>query len=119
MDMAGKGTRRNIPLKERVGHVILAVLLLVYGAYGLNNDDLYIPGKRSRGVHLHGTAAWVMYGAFVCAALNLLAVAVDHCDTSDGEKKYQIWARVTQVAGWALFACALLGGLFLKDRSRW
>lgn len=84
--MPGQDTVRNIPLKERVGHVILAVLLLAYGAYGLRNDDLYIPGKRSRGVHLHGTAAWVMYGAFVCAALNLLAVAVDHCDTSGGEK---------------------------------
>ena len=119
MNVPGQATRRNIPLTERVGHVILAVLLLAYGAYGLNNDDLYIPGKRSRGVHLHGTAAWVMYGAFVCAALNLLAVAVDHCDTSDGERKYRIWARVTQIAGWALFASALLGGLFLKGRSQW
>jgi hypothetical protein len=119
MDMPGQDTGTNIPLKERVGHSILAVLLLAYGAYGLRNDDLYIPGKRSRGVHLHGAAAWVMYGAFVCAALNLLAVAVDHCDTSEGEKKYKIWARLTQVVGWTLFACALLGGMFLKGRSQW
>ena len=39
--------------------------------------------------------------------------------TSDGEKKYQLWARVTQVVGWSLFACALIAGLFYRDRSRW
>jgi hypothetical protein len=119
MDKTKGLSGKSIPLKERVGHVVFAVLLLAYGAYGLNHDDLYIPGKRSRGVHLHGTAAWIMYGAFVCASLNLLAVTVDHCDTSGGERKYQIWARVTQVAGWTLFAFALLGGLFLRDRSGW
>lgn len=119
MDETDKSSGKSISLKERVGHVIFAILLLAYGAYGLNNDDLYLPGKRSKGVHLHGIAAWIMYGAFVCAALNLLAVAVDHCDTSDGEKKYQLWARVTQVVGWSLFACALLAGLFYRDRSRW
>jgi hypothetical protein len=119
MDQANAKSGKDIPLTERVWHVVFAVLLLAYGAYGLNNDDLYIPGKHSKGVHLHGAAAWVMYGAFVCAALNLLAVVVDHCDTTDGERTYQIWARVTQIAGWILFACALLMGLFYRDHSRW
>jgi hypothetical protein len=119
MDDVAPTPPKSIPLKERAWHVVLAVLRLIYGAYGLQHDDLYIPGKRSRGVHLHGTAAWIMYGAFVCASLNLLAVAVDHCSTGESERGYRMWARATQVTGWSLFAAALLFGLFYRESPHW
>jgi hypothetical protein len=119
MEKADKSPIKSMTFSERLWHVILAVLLLIYGAYGLNTDDLYIPGKRSRGVHLHGMAAWIMYGAFVLAAINLISVAVDHCDTSEHGRNYPVLARVTQVAGWSLFAAALLVGLWHRNQPGW
>jgi hypothetical protein len=119
VDEAQQKTGKDIPLKERIEHVVLAVLLLAYGAFGLYSDDIYIPRRHSKGVHLHGTAVWVMCGAIACGVLNLLAVAVDHCDTSEGEKRYKIWARITQVAGWTLYLCAMFWGAFPRDGSRW
>jgi hypothetical protein len=108
--------RKGIPKPERAWHVFLAVLLLAYGGVGLYHDDIYIPGKHSRGFHVHGTAAWVMYAAFVCASLNLLSVLADHCDTS-GERKYHLFARTTQVAGWVFFAASILLNFFPSKRQ--
>ncbi len=115
----GTARKGSIPTQERAWHVVMAVVLLSYGGIGLYFDDLYIPGKHSRGVHLHGAPAWVMFGAFVCAALNLVAVVADHCDSSDGEKSYPIAARVTQVAGWALFIGALALSFFPGGKRNW
>ncbi len=103
--------RKLISTGERLWHVALAVGLLAYGGFGLYLDDLYLPGRSTRGVHLHGAAAWIMYGAFVFASLNLLSVAADHCDSSEGERYYHIFARVTQVAGWSLFFGAFVFSL--------
>ncbi len=47
----------QIPLKERWSNLIFAAALLGYGGLGVKIDDLYIPGKRSSGVHLHGAPA--------------------------------------------------------------
>jgi hypothetical protein len=110
---------KSMTFSERVGHVVLAVLLLAYGAYGLNTDDLFIPGRHSKGVHLHGMAAWIMYGAFVMAAINLVSVAVDHCATREDDRPYHVVARITQVAGWTFFFAALLAGLGQRIRPGW
>lgn len=96
-----------------------AVLLLAYGGAGLYYDDIYIPGKHSRGMHFHGVPAWIMFAAFVCASLNLLSVFADHFDKSDGDRMYHIIARTTQVAGWLFFACAIGFGLSPEGRSPW
>jgi hypothetical protein len=97
----------------------MAAALLAYGAIGIYYDDIYIPGKRSRGVHLHGTAAWIMYGAFVCASLSLLSVLADHCDSRAGGRPYHVFARVTQGAGWALFIGALALSLARPTPLQW
>jgi hypothetical protein len=110
---------RSISAGERVWHVAAALLLLAYGGAGLYYDDIYIPGKHSRGVHLHGTAAWVMFGAFVCSALNLISILADHLDESEGERMYHVFARATQVAGWVLFAGAIILSLFPASRNHW
>jgi hypothetical protein len=110
---------RSLSAGERVWHVGAAVLLLGYGGAGVYYDDLYIPGKHSRGVHLHGLPAWIMFGAFVFASLNLLSVLADHCDQSDTGRMYHIFARVTQVAGWALFIGAFVFSLFPPRQNHW
>jgi hypothetical protein len=111
---------RSIPAQERAWHVALAVLLLAYGGFGLYYDDIYIPGKRSKGIHVHGMAAWIMYAAFVCAALNLLSILADHCDsdTDVAERRYHIFARTTQVVGWAFFVASIICEL-IPSRRQW
>ncbi len=98
-------------LWERASNTFLALALLAYGAHGLLRDDLYLPGRRSRGVHLHGTPAWIMYGAFVCAAAVLLALVVDHYDRRNNEHHYDRFKQLVGKAGWGFFFAALLWDL--------
>jgi hypothetical protein len=101
----------HIPAGERVWHGLLSVLLTGYGAYGLWVDDLYLPGKRGPGIHLHGLAAWVMALAMLCAVASLLSVVVDHYDRRNNETGYKAFARLTAIAGWVLFALGLILGI--------
>lgn len=109
--------RQFISTQGRIGHVVAALGLLAYGAFGLHQNDIYIPGKHSNGIHFHGTTAWVMYGAFIFASLNLLSVAADHFDSSAVERDYHIFAKVTQVAGWTLFVGALVMSIFTHSQQ--
>lgn len=98
----------QIPVKERWSNFIFASALLAYGGIGARIDDLYIPGRRGNGVHLHGAPAWVMFGAMACAALVLLLTIVDHYDRRDNERHYQQAAAGFKTAGWTLFGLAFL-----------
>lgn len=99
----------SFSLGERAMNTLLALALLAYGAYGLLVDDLYLPGRRSRpGVHLHGTPAWIMYGAFICAAAVLLALVIDHYDRRNNEHHYETFKLLASRAGWSFFIVALL-----------
>jgi hypothetical protein len=98
----------HIPSGERWWNVGLSLLILAWGAYGLWADDLIIPSKRGGGIHLHGTAAVVMFCAMVASVINLLSVVLDHYDLRNNELTYRRIAFGTQVLGWALFAAALV-----------
>ena len=102
----------HIPRGERVTNVLLSAALLAYGTFGVWIDDLYLPGKRSAGIHLHGLPAKVMYLAMLFACANLLAVVVDHYDQRNNEHRYRLMAKVTQIAGWTTFVLALVVDLF-------
>jgi len=104
---------------ERLRHSLLALGLLTYGAVGLYYDDIYVPGKRSKGLHFHGTAAWIMFGAFVCASLNLAFIFGDHYDPKGADRYYHVFARATQVVGWCLFAVAVVCQVASIGTSRW
>lgn len=98
----------QIPAKDRWSNFIFASALLAYGGIGARIDDLYIPGRRGNGVHLHGAPVWVMFGAMACAALVLLLTIVDHYDRRDNERHYQQAAAGFKTAGWTLFGLAFL-----------
>ncbi len=100
----------HIPFSIRVTYIVLSAILLAYGTFGIYVDDVYIPGSRSRGIHLHGEPAWIMYGAMLCAALNLLSMVLDHYDKRDNEVKYKLFAHLTQGTGWILFGGAYFMG---------
>lgn len=96
----------RIPLGERVINTILALFILGYGAYGVIVDDLFLPGRRTAGMHLHGMPAVTMFMAMCCAAAMLLAVVVDHYDTRANEIAYRRFAAVCKYAAAAFFAAS-------------
>lgn len=98
----------RIPLGERLINIVLSSGLLLYGGYGLQVNDLYIPGKRTSGVHLHDEPALLMYAAFVCGCLVMLSVVVDHYDERNNEQKYRAFAKAFKWLGWGSFVASLI-----------
>jgi TRAP-type C4-dicarboxylate transport system permease small subunit len=101
-------TPNHIPPNERVTNTLFSIFLLLYGGYGIWVNDLYLPGKRSKGIHLHDVPAWVMYGAFICACLVMLSVIVDHYDKRNNEINYKRFADIFRVLGWCFFGLSLV-----------
>lgn len=97
----------QVPLGERVFHLVSAVVLLVYGSYGVWMNDLYVRGKYGKGFHLHDGMAWLMFGAFVSAVCVMLSVVVDHYDRRNNERKYRQFARTTMLIGWGFFSLSI------------
>ena len=65
------------PLKPHEHLLLLALFggLLVYFLYGAIVGDLFVPGRRGPGIHLSGTAAWLMV---LGSLLLYVAVLVRH-----------------------------------------
>ena len=98
----------SIPAGERTVAIVFSVVLFAYGSYGVWVNDLYVPGKRSKGIHLHDVPAWIMYSAMICACLVMLTVVADHYDRRDNEINYRNFAKYGEYVGWGLFALSLV-----------
>jgi hypothetical protein len=99
----------EIPASARWWNFALSLVLIAWGSYGLWADDLLVPvGKRGYALHLHGSAAVVMFFALIAAVVNLLAVVFDHFDVRNNELTYRRIAFGTQIVGWTLFVSAVL-----------
>ncbi|MDO6388478.1 hypothetical protein [Uliginosibacterium sp. 31-12] len=107
----------SFSLKERLANSALALFLIFYGVWGLYLDDLWIPGKRSTGIHLHGQPAWLMFLAFVCGAAVLLATVIDHYDNRNNEERYITFKKAAKISGWVFFVAAMLLHLTIIFRS--
>jgi len=103
----------HIPLRERVGNVLLSLGLLGYSLHALLQDDLHISGRRGPGVHLHGAPLWMLCAAMACAAANMLSVVLDHYDRRPNEFRYRRFALASQVLGWTLFFAAFAAEAFV------
>ena len=103
-------TPNTIPTRQRVAYPIIALILFAYGSHGVYVGDLYLPGRHSRGMDLHGAPAWIMYAAIICACVSMLSVVVDHYDRRNNEATYHRIAKLGAYAGWTLFAAAALLG---------
>lgn len=101
-------TPNHIPANERSTNIAFSIALFTYGTYGVYVNDLYIPGKRSKGIHLHDVPAWIMYGAIICACLVMLSVVVDHYDKRNNETNYKLFADIFRVLGWGFFGLSLV-----------
>ena len=97
----------HLPVARRIFRIAASILLISYGAYGVYVDDLYLPTKRSPGVHLHALSAWLMWGAFICAAAALLSLVLAHYDRRGYVSIYKGSGKAATYLGWALFGLAL------------
>jgi len=97
----------RFPTWQLVYHSLASLFLAIYGTMGLTHNDIYVPGKRSSGVHFHDVPAVLVYLAILAAILNLLSLVADHFDRRDNEVFYRRWARVTSAMGWTFFLIAL------------
>lgn len=78
----------RIPYDIREVIVGLAVFLFLYGTVGIILDDIYLPGGRGGGIHVHGVMAWLIYGSILSVCFSLMSLFVDHYDTRDNERIY-------------------------------
>lgn len=100
-------TYAQAPLGIRWGSFLAGAALVGYGLLGIHYDDLYIPGKRSGGLHLHGLPIWLMFAAILCAALLLGSAVADRYDRRGNGRHNRALARCCKVAAWSLLAAAL------------
>ena len=85
--------------------VSASLVLFGYGAYGVWIDDLHVPtGKYSPGIHLHGTPAWLMFSAVICACVVMLTYVAYHYNKHANDERYIAFGAV-----WSILA----GGLAL------
>lgn len=105
-----------VPFRVRLLNVILSVILLIYGTFGVITDNFVIPGKRGV-LTLYGYPAWVMYGALLCLVANLIATVIDHYDTRNNEKKYEKFEAFARKSGCALFVLALILGVVKHSKD--
>ena len=93
----------SVPLVRRITYLVISPLLMIYGAYGLYIDDVFVPGKSTPGVHFHGLLAWMVVIAMFCMVVGMLSEVVDHYDTRSNERKYKIFADTMLVLSYFFF----------------
>lgn len=101
----------HIPSAVRTESAVLALFLIGYGVVAWFLDGMYLPAKRG-GFVIHGLALNLMVLAMICAALNLVAIVVDHYDRRNNERHYINFSKVTRFLGWTLFAMAFAADVF-------
>jgi hypothetical protein len=86
-----------VSLEDRLRKTGLALAMLAYAAYGAWSNDLYVPSKHGRGIHLHGDGTRLAFVAACFAAIAMGTQILDHYDRRDNERTYR---RIADVAGW-------------------
>ena len=100
-----------VPVRERLARIALSAALVLFAVIALLADDFWIPtGKANSGpgIHLHGTAVWMMGSAVVCACVVILSAVVDHYDKRDNEHVYRKVEMLFTIAGFSVFISALI-----------
>lgn len=98
----------RIRLRARVFVAFFAAILIAYGVHGLFIDDIFIPGRRSAGIHFQGLPAICLFSAMCLAASAYIALIVDHYDRRDNEATYQKIVNVLCLLALVAFVCANL-----------
>lgn len=111
---ARKHVPNSVPLRDRIAYLIASACLIAYGGYGLLANDLFVPGRRGTGTHLHDEPALLMVGALLCGVMVMVSIVVDHYDQRNNENRYRSFARRLKVLGLGLFAASLVWHLVIR-----
>ncbi len=98
----------HIPKRERIHNLVLSLALLAYLAWSTYAGHAYMPGKRGHGIDFTGPSFWPALAAMAFAALNMIAVVVDHYDIRPNERQYRRIAIWSQVLAWLSLLLALV-----------
>ena len=104
----------SIPLRQRLGYGLAAVILAALAAFSLYFGELPLASARQPGVHvMAGAALWLMVPAMLLGCLAFLSIIVDHYDRRSNERHYRgflTWStRVAVVLAVGAYALDFLG----------
>lgn len=101
----------KVSRSQRIAYAVWAFVLVAYGTIGIAIDDIFVPGRRGNGIHLHGSSAWLMYGAIVLGSTIFIAEIIDHFDTRDNERWYQIYRKIAKASSVTLIVSAFVNSI--------
>lgn len=96
----------KLPFSHRVRNIILSIVLIMYGGYGVYVNNLYLPGSIG-GFHFQDNLAVTIYVALVLGAISFILEVVDHYDERDNQRVYQFWGITLKCLSIFLFSIAL------------
>ncbi|MBV7534565.1 hypothetical protein KW842_02175 [Duganella sp. sic0402] len=102
----------DMPLFSRKGKFILIFLAILLGLYcvlGLAIDDLFIPVKRSPGVHYRGIAAWLNFGMILSFSGCLITMAISKYEVAQRRVSHKTLLKVLCVS----LMCFMLAGIVM------
>jgi hypothetical protein len=114
IDKEGNYIPNNIPIKERVSNLVISILLLTYGLYGLYKGEIHIPGKRGNGIYLYGESVWIMFVGLICGIVVFVSIVMDHYDKRDNEHKYYEFGKTIKYLGIGCFVVAVIWELIRR-----
>jgi magnesium-transporting ATPase (P-type) len=109
---------KRLSYKQQAGIVLISMVLLAYSVYGLAQDDILLPGKRS-GLHLHGSAAWLMACSLVCASTCMLTpIIFQHFGSKSRAASYRNLATICKWVAWVSFVMSIVLAVTLRAQER-
>lgn len=98
----------TLMLTKRLLSFVFALLLLLWGGYGLYVDDLLILPLFGKAVSNTPHPAYLMFSAFICGAMMLTSSVINQYEMKNSEVAQPSFARYVGWFGVFLFVAALL-----------
>jgi hypothetical protein len=97
-----RGYKPNVVARsQRNYYMFFSVILMLYAAWGIWLDDVFLPTKRG-GMHFQGSAALAMGVALICGAITFVIEVIDHYDRRNNEHWYDRYSCIAIISGWSL-----------------
>ena len=99
----------HLSTKDRVFTVVVSLVIVVYGTYGLAKGSLFVRGRYSAdGITFEGNALIVLVVAIFLTALAMIAVVVDYYDGRDNTHLYKRGIKIVQYLAFGLMILATI-----------
>ncbi|HIF9186852.1 TPA: hypothetical protein ACX6RJ_002068 [Photobacterium damselae] len=107
-----KNYKPNIISKNiRFFFLSIAIGLVFYGLFGINQGEIYLPTKRGHAVTFVGDSIYVLFGSFVALAIACIIIVADHYDKRNNEHLYDLVLKGLGYVSFVLFIAACIWNL--------